>query len=71
MVRRTAVGVICRSGKFELGENIRNAQSLIVFVAILLILRFVLRLRISIVGSIALTALVWLVVTELNRRRGS
>ncbi len=46
-----------------------RAQGIVIFVAVLLVLRFVLRLRISILGSLALTFFVWLVVDEINRRR--
>jgi hypothetical protein len=45
-------------------------RNLAVFVAILLVLRFVLRLRISIVGSVALTIIIGVIVTEWARRRG-
>jgi hypothetical protein len=45
-------------------------RSLAVFVGILLILRFVLRIRVSIVGSLTLTLVVALIVGELSRRRG-
>jgi uncharacterized membrane protein len=57
----------CRSERAALKLQPR---SLAVFVAILLILRFVLRLRVSIVGSLALTLVVALIIGELSRRRG-
>lgn len=46
-----------------------RTQGILIFVAVLVVLRFVLRLRVSIVGSLALTFFVWLVVEEINRRR--
>ena len=39
------------------------------FIGVLVVLRFVFRMRISIVGSLAVTAVVWLILNEVNRRR--
>jgi hypothetical protein len=44
-------------------------RTLAVYLAILLFLRFVLRLRVSIVGSLALTLVIGVIVTEWTRRR--
>ena len=46
-----------------------RTQSLAIFVAVLLLLRVVFRLRISILGSIALTIVIWLAIDQINRRR--
>ncbi len=48
----------------------RNTQGLLVFIAVLVILRVVLRVRISIIGSLVLTAVVWVIVDQWRRRSG-
>lgn len=40
-----------------------------VFVAVLVVMRYVLRIRVSIFGSLAVSLVVWLVIDQLNRRR--
>jgi hypothetical protein len=46
-----------------------RTRALVTFVGVLIVLRYVFRLRVSILGSLALTVFVWLVVDEILRRR--